>query len=111
MTRKLRSQAHAELNRGVEKFYRPKRSDNDRQRVESLFTVNEKLTAPMTASMVKPKTVRRSKQARLASELICGAGDSLASASGWHLTGKSARPTCHFNLDDRLVFLHAITCA
>jgi hypothetical protein len=38
--------AHAELDRAVELCYRPQPFQNDRQRVEHLFALYEKLTAP-----------------------------------------------------------------
>jgi hypothetical protein len=39
--------AHADLDRAVDLCYRPQPFDNDRQRVEHLFTLYEKLTAPL----------------------------------------------------------------
>ena len=38
--------AHAELDRAVEKCYRPEKFQTDRERVEFLFALYEKLTAP-----------------------------------------------------------------
>jgi hypothetical protein len=52
------ARAHAELDRAVEKCYRPEPFDSDRQRVEFLFALYEKLTAPLLP--VTPKT-RRSR--------------------------------------------------
>jgi hypothetical protein len=40
-------QAHAELDRAVEKCYRPEPFHSDRERVEYLFSLYEKLTAPL----------------------------------------------------------------
>jgi hypothetical protein len=50
--------AHAELDRAVELCYRPQPFQNDRQRVEHLFALYEKLTAPLIA----PAKKRRSKK-------------------------------------------------
>ncbi|MFB3924040.1 MAG: type IIL restriction-modification enzyme MmeI [Terriglobia bacterium] len=41
------AKAHAELDRAVDRWYRPQPYDNDRQRVEHLFALYEKLTAPL----------------------------------------------------------------
>jgi hypothetical protein len=45
--------AHADLDRAVELCYRPQPFDNDRQRVEHLFALYEKLTAPLIAPAKK----------------------------------------------------------
>jgi hypothetical protein len=45
--------AHAELDRAVELCYRPQPFDNDRQRVEYLFALYEKLIAPLIAPAKK----------------------------------------------------------
>jgi hypothetical protein len=50
--------AHAELDRAVDLCYRPQPFQNDRQRVEHLFALYEKLTAPLIA----PAKKRRSKK-------------------------------------------------
>ena len=42
--------AHAALDRAVDLCYRPQPFENDRQRVEYLFFLYEKLTAPLTGS-------------------------------------------------------------
>jgi hypothetical protein len=55
------AKAHAELDRAVEKCYRPEPFDSDRQRVEYLFALYEKLTAPLLP--VTPKTKSRRSQA------------------------------------------------
>jgi hypothetical protein len=44
------SKAHAELDRAVDACYRPAKFENDRQRVEFLFALYEKLTAPLAAA-------------------------------------------------------------
>jgi hypothetical protein len=53
-------QAHAELDRAVEKCYRPEPFHSDRERVEYLFALYEKLTAPLLP--VTPKTRGRRSQ-------------------------------------------------
>jgi hypothetical protein len=52
--------AHAELDRAVEKCYRPEPFRSDRERVEHLFSLYEKLTAPLL--QVTPKTRGRRSQ-------------------------------------------------
>jgi hypothetical protein len=49
--------AHAELDRAVEKCYRSEPFNSDRERVEFLFSLYEKLTAPLLP--VTPKTRSR----------------------------------------------------
>ena len=39
--------AHADLDRAVDRCYRPQPFESDRQRVEHLFALYEKLTAPL----------------------------------------------------------------
>ncbi|MEK7781945.1 MAG: type IIL restriction-modification enzyme MmeI, partial [Verrucomicrobiota bacterium] len=53
--------AHAELDRAVEKCYRPEAFNSDRERVEFLFSLYEKLTAPLLP--VTPKSKGRRSQA------------------------------------------------
>jgi hypothetical protein len=48
------AKAHAALDRAVEKCYRPEPFHSDRERVEFLFSLYEKLTAPLLP--VTPKT-------------------------------------------------------
>jgi hypothetical protein len=49
-------QAHEALDRAVDKCYRPEPFTSERQRVEFLFALYEKLTAPMAAAMsAKPR--------------------------------------------------------
>ncbi len=52
--------AHAELDRSVEKCYRPEPFKSDRERVEHLFSLYEKLTAPLLPA--KSSTRRRSQK-------------------------------------------------
>ena len=47
--------AHAALDRAVDRCYRPQRFDNERQRVEFLFALYEKLTAPLIPPVGKRK--------------------------------------------------------
>jgi hypothetical protein len=49
------TKAHAELDRAVDVCYRAKPFDSDRERVEGLFALYEKLTAPLTAKLKEPK--------------------------------------------------------
>jgi len=56
MPRELRK-AHQELDKAVEKLYRPNAFIGDRDRVEHLFGLYEKLVAPLAATI--PKTTRR----------------------------------------------------
>ena len=74
-------QAHAELDRAVEKCYRPEPFHSDRERVEYLFSLYEKLTAPLLP--VTPKT--RSRR---------------GAAPPYHHPSRanSARPACRVNL-------------
>ncbi len=51
--------AHEELDRAVDKCYRPEPFTSERQRVEFLFALYEKLTAPLIAAAVKPKRTRK----------------------------------------------------
>ena len=52
--------AHEELDRAVDKCYRPELFTSERQRVEFLFARYEKLTAPLIAA-AKPKRAPRVK--------------------------------------------------
>jgi hypothetical protein len=51
--------AHKTLDTAVDKLYRPAGFTSDRERVEHLFTLYEKLTAPALAAMAAPKPKRR----------------------------------------------------
>ncbi len=54
--------AHAELDKAVEACYRKAAFHTDRERVEYLFALYEKLTAPLTAGLdAKPKKPRRAQ--------------------------------------------------
>ena len=52
------ARAHAELDRAVEKCYRPEPFHSDRERVEHLFSLYEKLTAPLLPATPKPRKRR-----------------------------------------------------
>jgi hypothetical protein len=52
--------AHAELDRAVDLCYRPQSFENDRQRVEHLFALYGKLTAPLIAPAKKGRRKVRS---------------------------------------------------
>jgi hypothetical protein len=47
--------AHVEMDRAVDRCYRPQPFDDDRQRVEYLFAVYEKLAAPLIPSTKKTR--------------------------------------------------------
>ncbi len=51
--------AHAELDRAVDLCYRPQLFENDRQRVEYLFFLYEKLTVPLIAPAKKGRRKAR----------------------------------------------------
>ena len=53
------AKAHAGLDRAVEKCYRAEAFHSDRERVEYLFALYEKLTAPLTVGLKEPKRPRR----------------------------------------------------
>ena len=48
--------AHAELDRAVEKCYRPQPFNSDRERVEFLFCLYEQLTAPLLPATPRPRS-------------------------------------------------------
>ncbi|HEY3322408.1 MAG TPA: DNA methyltransferase [Planctomycetota bacterium] len=56
------AKAHAELDRAVDRCYRREPFRSDRERVEHLFTLYEKLTSPLLPA--EPKTKRRSSKAK-----------------------------------------------
>jgi len=53
--------AHAELDRAVEKCYRSEPFHSDRERVEFLFSLYEKLTAPLLPAAPKTRARRSQK--------------------------------------------------
>ena len=53
--------AHADLDRAVDLCYRPQPFDTDRHRVEQLFALYEKLTAPLIPPTKAPAKKRRQK--------------------------------------------------
>ncbi len=52
------TKAHRELDRAVDKCYRSQQFQSDRERIEFLFALYEKLTSPITAGLEQPKTRR-----------------------------------------------------
>ena len=52
------AKAHAELDKAVEKCYRSEPFHSDRERVEFLFALYEKLTAPLLPVTPKAKSRR-----------------------------------------------------
>ena len=54
-------QAHQELDRAVDRCYRPEPFPSDRHRVEYLFALYEKLTAPLVAAA---KSARKRRKQR-----------------------------------------------
>ena len=54
--------AHAELDRAVEKCYRPEPFHSDRERVEYLFRLYEKLTAPLLPSTPQSRSGKGSRK-------------------------------------------------
>jgi len=57
------AKAHAELDRAVDLCYRPEKFESDRQRVEFLFALYEKLTAPLLPA-AKSKRARRAGEGK-----------------------------------------------
>jgi hypothetical protein len=55
--------AHQALDRAVDRCYRPQPFDHDRQRVEFLFALYERITAPLVAA-AKSKNPRKSKASK-----------------------------------------------
>jgi hypothetical protein len=51
--------AHADLDRAVDRCYRPDPFAGDRPRVEFLFALYERLTTPLAPSAKPPRTRRR----------------------------------------------------
>jgi hypothetical protein len=58
------AKAHAELDRAVDLCYRPEKFDTDRQRVEYLFALYEKLTVPLLP-VAKSKRTRRGGEGKI----------------------------------------------
>lgn len=54
-------EAHAELDRAVEKCYRAEPFHSDLERVEFLFALYEKLTAPLAAAAENKAKSRRGR--------------------------------------------------
>ena len=58
--------AHQALDRAVDRLYRPRTFTSERERVEHLFALYERIRAPLTAAATK-KIVRRRRNIRLPS--------------------------------------------
>ena len=56
------TKAHADLDRAVEKCYRKEKFDSDRERVEFLFALYEKLANPLTATAAKNRRRRTAEE-------------------------------------------------
>ena len=56
--------AHRVLNRAVDRCYRREPFTTDRQRVEFLFALYEKLTTPLLATEKKKRNVRNRSRAQ-----------------------------------------------
>ncbi|MCF6328131.1 MAG: hypothetical protein L3J21_12735 [Devosiaceae bacterium] len=55
--------AHTALDKAVDRLYRPKAFESERQRVEHLFMLYEKMVAPIeAAAKAKPKRARKAKK-------------------------------------------------
>ena len=51
--------AHQALDRAVDRCYRKEAFENDRQRVEFLFALYQKLTAPLVEAMLPKRSKHR----------------------------------------------------
>jgi hypothetical protein len=65
------AKAHAELDRAVDLCYRPEKFDTDRQRVEYLFALYEKLTAPLLpVTKSRRSKIGKAARGKVAGEMI-----------------------------------------
>ena len=55
-------QAHQDLDRAVDRCYRPEPFPSDRHRVEYLFALYEKLTAPLVAAAKPARKGRKAQE-------------------------------------------------
>ena len=53
--------AHQQLDRAVDRCYRSEPFPSDRHRVEYLFALYEKLTAPLVAAAKRPRKARNTE--------------------------------------------------
>lgn len=60
--------AHTALDRAVDRLYRKEGFASERERVEHLFMLYERLQAPLAAAAAKPKRGRRRKSAKAAGD-------------------------------------------
>ena len=56
--------AHQALDRAVDRLYRPRRFASERERVEHLFALYERMRAPLTAAGKKPTRRKRARRLR-----------------------------------------------
>ena len=98
--------AHSELDRAVEKCYRPEPFHSDRERVEHLFSLYEKLSAPLLPATPQSKVRRKSSATAMprarkaktpglyAQKLPQGKSttESIAAAAHHHFYGKEEAP-------------------
>ena len=54
--------AHHALDRAVDRLYRRQRFRSERERVEYLFALYERMQAPLAAAAAKPRTRRRARR-------------------------------------------------
>ena len=54
--------AHQALDRAVDRLYRRKRFTSERERVEYLFALYERMQAPLAAAAAKPRSWRRARR-------------------------------------------------
>ena len=57
--------AHHALDRAVDHLYRPKRFTSERERVEYLFALYERMRAPLAAQAGRSKRKRRTARTRI----------------------------------------------
>ncbi|MFI5381407.1 MAG: class I SAM-dependent DNA methyltransferase [Tepidisphaerales bacterium] len=77
------SKAHAELDRAVDACYRPQPFISERQRVEYLFNLYERLTAPLAAQL--GKTRRKERGNRLAQAFDEGLEETSTRLPRWYV--------------------------
>ena len=89
--------AHAELDRAVDLCYRPEKFASDRQRVEFLFALYEKLTAPLLPAAKSRRARSNPPPARglYAKKLPQGKSttESVAAAAHFHFFAEQPPPS------------------
>ena len=56
--------AHQALDRAVDRLYRPRKFTSERERVEHLFTLYERMRAPLAAATKKKTRRKRARHVR-----------------------------------------------